>query len=265
MRRRPGSPAGPRAADETFFSPDSPRILAHRGLASEAPENTMLAFVKALSIGVQYLEIDVHASYDGVAVIAHDADLNRVAGRSLRVDQLTFAELTRIRLGHQQSFCSLTEALDAFPEARFSIDLKADAVVGPTVKAILDTAATNRVLIAAFDDRRRRAAVRDLPGVATSASSRTFGLAFAAAKLDQQSLVRHLVRNVDAVQAPERYKGVRIITPSVVDALKSAGVEVHVWTINDEVAMHKLLDMGVDGLITDRADIALRVVADRRR
>jgi len=244
------------ASDDSFFSPELPRVLAHRGLAIEAPENTMLAFLKALSIGVEYIETDVHASHDGVAVVAHDETLSRVAGRQVRVDQLTMAELRRVTLGEGQSFPSLAEVLDAFPTARFNIDLKSDDVVEPAVKAIRDAGAVNRVLVASFSDRRRKAAVDLLPGVATSASRRASGRAVAAARLGAVAAVRTALRGVDAVQLPEKFRGARIITPRLVSAMHSAGVEVHAWTINDVPSMERLLAMGVDGLVTDRADLA---------
>lgn len=257
MRSRPRT-KGP--DDDSFFSPSLPRVLAHRGLAVEAPENTMLAFLKALSIGVEFLETDVHASQDGVAVISHDDTLSRVAGRNVRVDQLTMAELRRVSLGEGQSFASLAEVLDAFPAARFNIDIKSDDAVEPTVKAILDAGAVNRVLLASFSDRRRKAAVDRLPGVATSASRQASGRAVAAARLGLVPAVRAALRGVDAVQLPERVRGVRIITPRLVSAMHQAGVEVHVWTINDIPTMERLLAMGVDGLVTDRADLALELL-----
>src|ERR1700712_4043685 len=99
-----------------FLSPERPRLFAHRGLALDAPENTLLSFARAVAVGATYVETDVHASADGIAVISHDPDLTRVAGRKVRVEQLTLAELHRIDLGHGQGFSSLAEALDAFPE-----------------------------------------------------------------------------------------------------------------------------------------------------
>ena len=254
--RPPRKPAGGGESD-SYFSPPSPRVFAHRGLAVEAPENTMLAFLKALSVGADYLETDVHASSDGVSVVAHDETLSRVAGRPVRVDHLTMAELRRVDLGEGQGFPSLAEVLDAFPEARFNIDLKSDAAVEPTVDAILEAGAVQRVLVASFDDRRRLAALERLPGVATSASKRASSRAIAAAQLGLLPAVRRALRGVDAVQIPEKYKGVNLITPRLLSLMKAAGVEVHVWTVNDVPTMQRLLAMGVDGIVTDRADLAL--------
>jgi glycerophosphoryl diester phosphodiesterase len=240
--------------------PGRPRILAHRGLALEAPENTMMAFLAALSIGVDYLETDVHATHDGIAVISHDADLARVAGRNVRVDQLTMAELRRVPLGAGQSFCSLAEALDAFPEARFNIDIKSDDAVEPTVKAITDVGAQDRVLIASFDNRRRLRAVSRLPGVATSASRGDSVAAIAAARVGSARLMASALRGVDAVQLPMRARGVRVVTRRLVSTVHAVGAEVHVWTVNDVDDMSRLLTLGVDGIVTDRADLAMSLL-----
>jgi len=202
----------------------------------------------------------VHCSADGVAVISHDADLSRMAGIMARVDELDFAELTRVDLGQGQTYPSLEEALIAFPEARFNIDLKSDAVVGPAVEAIIRAQAVQRVLVTSFNNGRRLRAVRALPGVATSASAVPFAAALFTAKLGLAPLTRYLLRDVQAVQVPERLRGVQVITPRIVRRLRNAGVEVHVWTINNPEDMSRLLDLGVDGLVTDRADLALEVM-----
>lgn len=253
--RRPGKP------DAGYFSPARPRVFAHRGLALEAPENTLLAFAHALAIGVEYLETDVHATADGHAVIAHDEDLVRVAARSVRVDQLRMSELRKVDLGEGQNFCSLAEALDGFPEARFNIDVKSMAAVAPTIEVIEALSAHDRVLVTSFDEKRRAAIVAGLPGVPTSASGARFARALVGGKIGLSPAVAFALRGIDAVQIPEKAAGMRLTTPKMISRLHAAGVEVHVWTINDPVRMRELLDLGVDGIVTDRADLALEVVA----
>lgn len=239
-------------------------MLAHRGFAREAPENTLLAFARALALGVTHIETDVHASLDGVAVISHDPDLSRLAGHDAVVDQLTMTQLRRVDLGHGQTFASLAEALDGFPDARFNIDVKSADAVGPTVDAIRSAGATSRVLVTSFSEKRRLAAVRGLPGVASSASAAMFGAALVAGKLGLSPAVCSILRNVDAVQIPERVAGMTTVTPRLLRTLHGAGVEVHVWTVNDAAAMERLLDLGVDGLVTDRADLAMELLRSRR-
>lgn len=222
-----------------------------------------MAFAKALAVGVEFLETDVHESADGVAVVSHDAVLDRVAGREVRVDQLTSAELRRIDLGHGQGFPTLTEAIDAFPNARFNIDVKSAGAVLPTVEAIRSLNATDRILITSFRESRRLAALRELPGAATSASFGTGARILAASKMRLGGRVKRILRSVDALQLPERWKGVRVVTPPLIRMAHAAGVEVHVWTVNDPADMTRLLDLGVDGIVTDRADLAMAVLRTR--
>ncbi|KFF59598.1 glycerophosphodiester phosphodiesterase [Cryobacterium sp. MLB-32] len=245
-----------------FLARPGSRVIAHRGLAIDAPENTLLAFLAALSNGATHLETDVHASLDAVAVISHDADLARL-GRDVRIDQLTVRELTRVDLGHGQGVPSLAEALDAFPEALFNIDIKADSAVDPTVRAVLAARATPRVLITSFSESRRRRAVDLLPGVATSASSAGVLKALVAATFAPRSTLRHTLSGISAVQVPPTSGVLRIVTPRFVRAVQAVGVEVHVWTVNEVADMEHLLDLGVNGLVTDRADIASELISRR--
>lgn len=243
-----------------YFTPAAPRILAHRGLHLGAPENTMLAFVKAMALGVTHLETDVHASRDGVAVLCHDADLKRIAGRDVRVDQLTLAELRRIDLGDGQTFVTLSELLDAFPECRFNIDIKSMAAAAPASAAIIKANAVKRVLITSFNDKRRRAATDRMPGVATSASAPSFVAAFIAARIGLAGISRFALRHVDAVQIPQKIALFSTVTPRTVRIFHSAGVEIHVWTVNSGETMRRLFRNGVDGIFTDRADIAVTIL-----
>ena len=253
----------PSNVESAFLSTSRPRVLAHRGLAVDAPENTLLAFLSALSNGATHLETDVHLSRDKIPVLSHDPDLTRLVGSAVRVDQLTLAELKRIDLGHGQTFASLSEALDAFPEALFNIDVKADAAPEPTATAIGQATAIPRVLVTSFSERRRRSTVELLPGVATSPSAAVLRAVIPATTLHLDSAVRRRLTGFAAVQVPERVKRLRIVTPRFVDAMHAAGVEVHVWTVNEPAAMTRLLDLGVDGLVTDRCDIAAEVIASR--
>jgi glycerophosphoryl diester phosphodiesterase len=217
-----------------WFAPAGPRVLAHRGLAVDAPENTMLAFALAVSEGAAYVETDVHATRDGIAVVSHDPDLRRVAGREQRL---------------------------------LDLDLKSDEAVAPAVRAIARVRATDRVLLTSFDHRRRLRAVRALPGVATSASSRGIMAAMAAGLVPLPGLRRTLVRRALAgclaVQVPERKGPFRIVTAARVAEWADVGVETHVWTVNEPADMVRLLTLGVHGIVTDRADLALDEV--RRR
>lgn len=205
----------------------------------------------------------MHISRDGVAIISHDPDLTRMAGREVRIDQLTAAELAGIDLGDGQGFTTLAAVLDAFPETRFNIDIKVAAAAEPAAAAILAAHAEQRVLIGSFSRSRRLAAVRRIPGVATSASSIAVLVATWAGALGLRGITRAALRGVDAVQIPQSVLGVSTVSPRVLAAFHAADVEVHIWTINDAETMTRLLDAGVDGIMTDRADLAVEVFARR--
>lgn len=248
----------------SFLDGRPPRVIAHRGLALDVPENTLLAFARALSARATHLETDIHASADGVAVIAHDPTLSRVAGREVPIAQLTMSELRRIDLGHGQGFCTLAEALDTFPEARFNIDVKDARAAAPAVDAIRAARAVDRVLITSFVPARRRAVTDQLPDVATSPAVSEFLPVLTGAKLGVAPLLRHSLRGFAAVQIPERRGPLQLVTRRTVDRIHAAGAEVHVWTVNDPGDMVRLLDLGVDGIVTDRCDVLRRVVDARR-
>ena len=247
-----------------YLSPAPPRVLAHRGLALEAPENTMTAFIAAVDAGATFLETDVHATADGVAVLAHDPGLERVAGRDARLSETLWKDLQQIDLGQGERVPGLREALLALPDARWNIDLKKDASVVPAVRAVVEARATDRVLLTSFSERRRRQAQALLPAVATSASQAIVGKALVAQRLGLRAQLRRILAPVVALQVPRRHRGVEIVTARSVAAFHAAGVEVHVWTINDEAEMRELLALGVDGLVTDRCDLALPLLPPSR-
>lgn len=209
------------------------------------------------------IETDVHASSDGVAVVSHDDVLDRVAGRPGRVSDFTLAELEAIDLGQGQGFCSLATALTAFPKVRFNIDIKSMDAAAPTVAAVRAAGASDRVLLTSFSEARRRVAVTALPGIATSASGPLFAVALVLAKLGATALLRRVLRDVDAVQVPVRAMGLTVASARIIRRLQRAGVEVHFWTINDPNEMDRLLDLGADGIVTDRSDLGLRTLEER--
>lgn len=237
-------------------------MLAHRGLALDAPENTLLAFSNAVEVGVSYVETDVHVSRDGVAVISHDPTLRRVAGRRVRIADLNMDELRGVDLGRGQGFSALADALDAFPELRLNIDVKVEGALAPTVDALRRARAAPRVLLTSFSDGRRRRAARLLPEVVTSAGRAGVVGALRAARSGPDAM-RRALRGARALQVPERAGRIPIVTRRFVAAAHEAGTEVHVWTVNDPSVMTRLLDLGVDGLVTDRADLALPLVEAR--
>jgi glycerophosphoryl diester phosphodiesterase len=252
------------ARTSVWFDGPTPRVLAHRGLALDVPENTTAAFLQAIAAGAHYVETDVHATSDDVAVVSHDPDLSRVAGRDVSVRDLTLDEIRLVQLEGGYEMPTLEEALAAFPETRFNIDVKVAEAVGPTIDAVRRARAEHRVLLTSFDQRIRRRVLAGLPGVATSASSWGVVAVVAAGAVPGTALRRRLiaraVRGCGAVQVPERQGPLRIVTRRRVRDLEAVGVETHVWTVNEPAAMRRLLALGVHGLVSDRADLALAEV-----
>lgn len=236
-----------------------PRVIAHRGLALSAPENTIEAFRAALAAGATHLETDVQLSADGVAVLAHDPDLTRLIGRTTGIDALTIGELGEIDLGGGAHVPTLAAALAEFPTALFNIDVKASGAEDATARAIIEAEAGPRVLVTSFSGRRRRRTIAGVPSAATSASPIGVALAALGAALGARWLVRRALRGIDAVQVPPRFGRLPLVTGRFVRAVHAVGVEVHVWTINEPSGMRAMFAGGVDGIVTDRCDIARQI------
>ena len=244
-----------RATEHPFFAGPAPRVFAHRGLHLDVPENSASAFQAAVDAGVSFIETDVVGSKDGVAMICHDTILDRVSDRSGRVGSLTVAQLAQVDLGGE-GFISLAQALEQFPDTRFNIDVKDSAAINGVVSAVHDAGALDRVLLTSFSAARRRAVTRRMPTVASSASATEFLALASAIRLG----FTPPLPLIHALQIPERVNGLTFVTEQLVDRYHRLGLEVHVWTVDDEATMRRLLSMGVDGIVTDRADIALAVV-----
>jgi glycerophosphoryl diester phosphodiesterase len=247
--------------DLAFLDGPRPRAFAHRGGAAEGDENTAAAFGRAVTMGYRYVETDVHATADGVPVVIHDDRLDRLAGRPGRVADLTWADLATIRVGGESAVPRLDETLDAWPSIRFNIDVKSDAVVEPAVAAIGRAGAADRVLLASFSDARlARARALAGPRVATSLGMR------GVARLRLASMAGvplRLPESVAAVQIPVRHGAVTVLTPRFLKYVHRLRREVHVWTIDEPEEMHRLLDLGVDGIMTDRVEVLRDVYSAR--
>jgi glycerophosphoryl diester phosphodiesterase len=238
-----------------------PLAFAHRGGAAHGDENTMAAFARAVALGYQYIETDVHVTADGVPVVFHDARLERLTGRPGRIDAFRWADLATVRVGGAAVIPRLEDVLHAWPQVRFNIDVKVDAGVDPTVSAVHRLGAQDRVLLASFSDARLvRLRAAGGPGTATSLGMR------AVARLRVAALTGRLLRlppGVVAAQVPVRYGPVPVLDRRFLHHAHRLGLQVHVWTIDDPAEMAALLDLGVDGIMTDRVDILRDVYANR--
>jgi glycerophosphoryl diester phosphodiesterase len=244
-----------------YLQVSRPFVLAHRGLATAAPENSMAAFAAAVDLGVTHLEADVHATADGELVIFHDATLERLTDLRGPVGAVRWAVLRHARLGDGERVPRLADVLDAWPDVRINVDLKSGGAVRPFVELIRRRRALERVCVASFSDRRRGAAVRALAGGGRVASSLGLRGSLAAVALAAGGapvpVLRAALQGAVALQLPDAGRRRRVVTRRLVRAVHAAGAQVHVWTVDDPGRMQELVDLGVDAVVTNRADLAL--------
>jgi glycerophosphoryl diester phosphodiesterase len=263
-----------------FFDLPTPIAIGHRGSSGEAPENTLPAFARALEQGAAILETDVHATRDGVVVVYHDERVDRTTDGAGAIAELSFAELRALDAGHRFSpdggrthpyrarglrIATFEEALEAFPGARFNVELKRDdpALVEGTIRAVAEAERAERTLLTASHDgamarlRRRLAETGLAAAVGASAG-------------DVVRFVRAATSGTApppepmALQIPTTFAGQPLVTRELVAFAHAHDVQVHVWTVNDEAEMHRLLDLGVDGIVSDFPS-RVRAVAEARR
>lgn len=228
----------------------------------------MAAFRAAAELGYRYLETDVHTTSDGVLVLFHDDSLDRVTDGRGRISELTAAEVAKVRIGGREPVPSFDDLVTAFPDVRLNLDVKDWNSVQSLAAGIERHAAHERVLVASFSDRRRRAVLKLLSrpvassaGLVTNALFVLLGPVLPVAWL--RIVLRDPLRDVQALQVPVRYGAIQVVTPGYVRRAHALGLMVHVWTINDPAEMRRLLDLGVDGIVTDRADLLKQVLLER--
>jgi glycerophosphoryl diester phosphodiesterase len=251
-----------------FLDHPGPIPFAHRGGALEEFENTWKSFAHARDLGYRYLETDVNATSDGVVLAIHDPFLHRVTDRHGLVRELTWQELSAIRLDGNGPIPRLDELLHAWPEARWNIDVKHDTAVDPLVATLRRTDAVDRVCITSFSDRRLTRVRRALgPALCTALGPAAVGSLRLASMLPSAAaapMVAPLVR-FGAVQVPVHRGRMPLVDSRFVRMAHRARLQVHVWTVNDEVTMSRLLDLGVDGIMTDRPSVLKQVLEGRQQ
>ena len=251
---------------------DEPRRLgkvlamAHRGGAQHPDlvglENTMAAFRHARALGYRYLETDVHTTADGHLLAFHDATVERLTDGVGRLQDLTLEQIGSLRVARREGIPQLSDLLEELPDCRLNIDLKSPSSVDPIVELLDRTQTHDRVCIGSFHEptlrRFRRRVTRP---VATSAG---IGLVLALRFAPLPQRTSRWVRDCGAVlQVPVRNRGMRILGRDLLETAHASGRHVHAWTIDDRAEMERLIDLGVDGIITDRTDVLRDVLRSR--
>jgi glycerophosphoryl diester phosphodiesterase len=277
-----------------FLDAPGPLAFAHRGGAAHAPENTWRAFEHAVGLGYRYLETDLQATADGVLVAFHDRTLTRVCGRDGRVCRLSYAELSEVRIGGTEPIPVLEDLLAAWPDVRFNLDVKDAPAIAPLPEVLRRTNAWDRVCLVSFSASRLRATRRALGRPVCMAAS-PLGTAMVRfgprGRHDRPGPGRRSPGPVTKERGVEpsggsrgvappgqrwpltdwvARSGVRCVqvpasmaTPPFIGRARALGLQVHAWTVNDRPTMERLLDLGVDGIMTDET-VALREVLTAR-
>ncbi|WP_240044479.1 glycerophosphodiester phosphodiesterase [Nocardioides albidus] len=249
-----------------YLPPGKVLAFAHRGGAYhpeiEGLENTLAAFRHAAALGYDYLETDVHVTADGVLLAFHDDVLDRVTDQRGAVRELTLAEVRRARIGGREQVPTLVELLDAFPTARFNIDLKAEEAVDALAVLVRERDLWDRLLVASFSRKRIRR-FRALTEGRVPTAADPWQIAVYRLSPSVRLARRVAGGGFAAFQVPHRRGRLTVTTPGFVRRAHAAGHQVHVWTIDDPAEMTALLERGVDGIFTDRTDLLKDVLQGR--
>ncbi|MEW2048547.1 glycerophosphodiester phosphodiesterase [Streptomyces sp. NPDC005476] len=243
-----------------YLDHPGPIPFAHRGGAADGLENTAAQFRCAVEAGYRYMETDVHATRDGRLVAFHDATLDRVTDSAGRIADLLWADVRHARVAGKEPVPLLEELLETFPEVRWNVDLKAEPALHPLLNLIARTRAWDRVCVGSFSEARVVRAQR-LAGPRLATSYGTRGVLNL--RLRSWGVPAALRRSAVAAQVPEAQSGIQVVDRRFVRTAHARGLQVHVWTINDPDRMHRLLDLGVDGIMTDHIDTLREVMEDR--
>ncbi|WP_415948458.1 glycerophosphodiester phosphodiesterase [Streptomyces sp. KLOTTS4A1] len=243
-----------------YLDAAAPLAFAHRGGAADGLENTEAAFRSAVDSGYRYLETDVHATADGRLVAFHDATLDRVTDTRGAIADLRWSEVRTARVAGHQPVPLFEDLLEAFPEARWNVDVKAEPALRPLLDLIRRTGTWDRICVGSFSEARVARAQR-LAGPRLATSLGTAGVL--ALRLRSLGLPVRPRRSAVAAQVPETQSGVPVVDRRFVRTAHALGLQVHVWTVNERARMERLLDLGVDGIMTDHTGTLIEVLKER--
>jgi glycerophosphoryl diester phosphodiesterase len=246
------------AAPTGYLDHPTPIAFAHRGGPALFPENTWRAFEHAVSLGYAYLETDAHATADGVLVAFHDKTLDRVTDRAGAIASLPASEVAKARIAGTDPIPLLEDLLGAWPDVRFNIDVKDSPASRPVAELIRRTASWDRVCITSFSAARLRATRRLLDRPVCMAASPAGAAALRSGLPGKQLAPGFERRLVRCAQLP-----VGLAKAPLIRRAHEAGLQVHVWTVNDRALMESLLDLGVDGIMTDQTEMLRDVLISR--
>ncbi|QNP73889.1 glycerophosphodiester phosphodiesterase [Streptomyces roseirectus] len=243
-----------------YLDHPGPIPFAHRGGAADGLENTVAQFQRAVAAGYRYIETDVHATRDGKLAAFHDATLDRVTDGAGRIADLPWADVARARVGGKEPVPLFEELLETFPEVHWNVDMKAEPALHPLLNLIARTNSWDRVCVGSFSEARVLRAQR-LAGPRLATSYGTRGVLNL--RLRSWGVPATVRRSAVAAQVPVAQSGIPVVDRRFVRAAHARGLQVHVWTVNEPARMHRLLDLGVDGIMTDHIGTLREVMQER--
>jgi glycerophosphoryl diester phosphodiesterase len=264
--------------DHPYFNPDKFLVIAHRGGRDLGPENTLYTFQRAVDLGVDVLEMDVHRTQDGKFVVLHDTTVDRTTDGTGPADRYTLAELKKLDAayhwspdngksfplrGKGLSIPALWEVFDAFPKTRINIEIKDPDQTGLSAlcRLIHDHGMSQKVMVASFEAGALKKFRTTCPGVATSAGTSEALFFYVLQKMHLESVY---TPSAQALQVPQAYGDLQVVTKRFVEAAHARNLKVHVWTVNGADAIEDLLQLGVDGIMSDNPQRLLEVATHHK-
>jgi len=240
-----------------YLDYDGLKVLAHRGGAEESYENTTESFEYSQSLGCEFIETDVQVSSDGIPYIFHDDDLKRILNKEVRFDSLSSNEIDDLSIFNSCKIPKLSDTLLRFPNLCFQIDFKTDEVVMPALDVINEMNVFDRVCIASFNSKRLQNVRSVYPDLCISMGpNEVFKTLLASFNLYKGDIPG------DCLQIPMSYYGIKIVSKRFVDFVHSRGLKIMIWTINDIKTFKYLIDLGVDGIITDKPKLLFQTIEE---
>ncbi len=252
-----------RPAKYPYLEHDGLLAFAHRGGAGAWPENTMPAFQGAVDLGYRYIETDVHATRDGVLLAFHDDKLDRVTDMQGTIAEMDYAEVRKARIAGTEPIPLMAELLSTWPDIRINIDPKRDNAAAPLIRLLRDSGAVERVCVTAFSGPRT-AGIRDALGAKLCTGMgplSTARLRFSSWLGAAGGLLGGFVEG--CAQIPTEQYGIPLVDQALIDRAHEMNLQVHVWTIDEEAEMRRLIDLGVDGIMTDDPALLRTVLTEK--
>jgi glycerophosphoryl diester phosphodiesterase len=228
--------------------------LSHRGNSKRFIENSFEAFNSVIQMGYKYIETDLRMTLDGEVIAFHDPDLKRLFNLDLQVKDLTFNQIDNLFKEKNCSLLTLEDTLKKFPKIHFNIDLKVEEVIQDSIKVVTDLNAFDRVCFASFRSSRTEKVLRHNQNIIVSMGMKDVALF---------KFFNFHNEKIKIVQIPLKWKGIKILTRNLIQKAQKSNLLVHVWTINDRKLINNLIDLGVNGIVTDEPELLMEIMKKR--